>query len=161
MTSSKEIKSSIDEILLNFDFSDQFNEQDDIIRLLANELLVNAFYHQLGEDQDRLSEIILDTPVLLQLARNENSVLLRVEDTNGGFLYEKMLASLSRGFKDKTPLQDTEGAGLGLYFVFKMTNQLILNLKENGTEIICMFDLNKRYKEYMKRVSSLHYYTGK
>ena len=161
LSSSKEIKNSIDEVLSNFDFSDQFNEQKDIIRLLANELLVNAFYHQLGEDQDRSSEILLETPVPIQLARNESSVLLRVEDTNGGFPYEKMLASLSRGFRDKTPRQDTEGAGLGLYFVFKMTNQLILNLKENCTEIICMFDLNKRYKEYMKRVSSLHYYTGK
>ncbi len=161
LSSSLDIKSGIESVLSDFDLSEQFNEQKDIIRLLSNELLVNAFYHQLGEDQDRSSEVKLETPVPLQLARNESSVLLRVEDRNGGFPYDKMFASLSRGFREKTPRQDTEGAGLGLYFVFKMTNQLILNLKEHGTEIICMFDVNKRYKEYMKRVSSLHYYTGK
>jgi anti-sigma regulatory factor (Ser/Thr protein kinase) len=158
--SSDKIKEGIDEVLSDFDFTDFFSEQQDILRLLSNELLVNAFYHQLGEDQDRSSTITLEKSIPLQLARNESSVLLRVEDKNGGFPYEKMLASLTRGFKDKTPKQETQGAGLGMYFVFKMSNQVILNLKDNGTEIICMFDINKRYKEYMKRVSSLHYYTG-
>ncbi|MCO4794149.1 MAG: ATP-binding protein, partial [Bacteriovoracaceae bacterium] len=135
-------------------------EQEDIIRLLANELLVNAFFHRPEIDPDRTATIVLPKSIPIQLSRNEKSILLRVEDYNGGFAYDKLLGSLSRGFKEKKPRHDTGGAGLGFYFVFKMANQVIVNIKETGTEIICMFDANKRYKEYMKRVSSLHYFKG-
>ena len=79
------------------------------------------------------------------------------------FQFEKLLDSLIRGFKEKTPRkkegESAGGAGLGLYFIFKMANQTILNVtKDKGTEIICVVDANKRYKEYMARVSSLLFF---
>lgn len=161
--SSEEIKNGIDSALEKIQFDKYFNSPIDIVRLLANELLMNAFYHGQDVNSDREKKIYLETPIPFEIGVNEKGILLRIIDRNGGFSYDKMLSSLARGFRKKSPRRDAGGgAGLGFYFVFKMANQVILNVTENeGSEIICLIDASRRYKQYMQRVSSLHYFLGK
>jgi phosphoserine phosphatase RsbU/P len=161
--SSCEVKKELNNILDNINYEKNFKSSVDIVRLLSNELLMNAFYHNKSATADRTSNVLLEKPVIFELGLNNQGILIKVTDTNGGIQFEKLLDSLIRGFKEKTPRkkegESAGGAGLGLYFIFKMANQTILNVtKDKGTEIICVVDANKRYKEYMARVSSLLFF---
>ena len=161
-TSSAQIKEKLDYVLNQLNFENYFKYPTDFIRLISNELLMNAFYHGQGRKNRKENVEVKEDPIVFEVGANERGILLRIIDFNGGFEYNKMLSSLIRGFKEKTPRQDTDGAGLGLYFVFNMGNQVIFNVTQNkGTEIISIIEANKRYKHYMQRVSSLHYHLEK
>ena len=161
LTSSEEIKLKLKPLLEKINFENQFNSSFNVVYLLSNELLMNAFFHHKNVRSLRTENVSLDTPVEFEIRVNSRGILFKVKDTNGGFPYEKIVSSLSRGFKEKAPRAQAtvkEGAGLGLNFVYKMANQVIFNVTEGeGTEIICLIESSKRYKQYLQRVTSLHY----
>jgi sigma-B regulation protein RsbU (phosphoserine phosphatase) len=64
-----------------------------------------------------------------------------------------------RSFKDKTVMDKKDGAGLGLYLTFLHSNQFIVNFREDcQTEVICVIDKEKRYKQYKERIRSFHFF---
>jgi sigma-B regulation protein RsbU (phosphoserine phosphatase) len=70
-----------------------------------------------------------------------------------------VLDNLVRSFKEKSPLDKKDGAGLGLYLTFLHSNQFIVNLRPGfRTEVICIIDKNKRYKQYKSRIRSFHFF---
>jgi hypothetical protein len=160
---SGEIKTKLKSLLDKINFEDQLNSSFNIVYLLSNELLMNAFFHQKNVKTERTENIELENAVEFVIGINTRGILFKVKDTNGGFPLTQIINSLSRGFKEKAPRAKTTteaGAGLGLYFTYKMSNQLILNNTEGvGSEVVCVIENAKRYIQYKQRVSSLHYFT--
>jgi sigma-B regulation protein RsbU (phosphoserine phosphatase) len=97
--------------------------------------------------------------VQLALGMDDKGVALSVQDSFGGLSYSTLIESLRRSFAEKTAMDKKDGAGLGLYLTFLHSNQFIINFRENfRTEVICIIDKNKRYKNYKQRIRSFHFF---
>lgn len=169
LSDSKFTNEMIKDALEHFDFKDYFSSPLEYIQVMANELISNSLYK--GPNKKR-SEQGLDgvdrkTPVFLKgsdlvqvtLAKDENGLALSVQDSFGGLNYEVLIESLTRSFREKTVMDKKDGAGLGLYLTFLHSNQFIINFRENyRTEVICIIERNKRYKNYKQRIRSFHFF---
>ncbi len=168
---SNQIDELIQEVISQFDFSDYFVAPESYLKVVANELITNSVYkgpnHRRKEKGldvlDRSSRITIDSSdeVQFKLGMDEKRVCLSVVDLYGGLSYDLLISSLIRSFKDKTILEKKDGAGLGLYLIYKYSNQLIVNIVPNiQTEIICIIDKTNRYKNYKQRIRSFHFFQG-
>lgn len=135
-------------------------EQSDRLKLMANELLNNAFYHQsTALNHDRQQPINLQhQSIEITIQCSDEATLLSVVDPFGKLCYENLQGALVRGFKEKTPIRQSGGAGLGLYLCFNFSHQLIVNVIPNHrTEIICVIEHKRRYKDHQARITSFHF----
>jgi len=159
----------IQEALGHFDFKDYFSSPNEYLAVMANELISNSLYkgpnrkrtEQGLEGHDRKSPVFLKGADLVQvtLGMDQKGIALSVQDSFGGLSYELLIASLMRSFNEKTVMDKKDGAGLGLYLTFLHSNQFIINYRENfRTEVICIIDKNKRYKNYKQRIRSFHFF---
>ncbi|HXH76330.1 MAG TPA: hypothetical protein VNJ08_15270 [Bacteriovoracaceae bacterium] len=169
LSDSKFTNEMITESLKHFDFQDYFASPKEYIEVMANELISNSLYkgpnkkrHEQGLDTpDRKAPVFLKGSELVQvtLGMDDKGVGLSVQDSFGGLNYDTLIASLKRSFNEKTPMEKKDGAGLGLYLTFLHSNQFIINFRENfRTEVICIIDKNKRYKNYKQRIRSFHFF---
>ena len=169
LSDSKYTDELIQDVLKHFDFNDYFASPTDYIRVMANELVSNSLYkgpNRRREEQgldaaDRKSPVYLKGSDLVQVTvgMDDRGVGLSVQDSFGGLDYETLIGSLKRSFAEKTVMEKKDGAGLGLYITFLHSNQFIVNHRENfRTEVICIIDRNKRYKNYKQRIRSFHYF---
>jgi sigma-B regulation protein RsbU (phosphoserine phosphatase) len=160
---------TIDETLGALDLSDYFSSLIEYLKLVANELITNSLYKgpnlrrckQGLESLDRYSPVFLadSDHVRITIAKDNKGLALSVLDTFGGLTYELVISSLMRSFKDKTVMDKKDGAGLGLYLTFLHSNQFIVNFREDcQTEVICVIDKEKRYKQYKERIRSFHFF---
>ena len=145
-------------------FSDQLSEavKMEVMQLVGEELLSNAFYHSNGDGShiERGREVILtpDKEVEFMVAVNYEYVVMSVKGPTSFISKEKVLSSIARGYKEKSPLDGKTGAGLGLYMIYENCNQLwVINGGENCGQIICVFEKFNRYKKARERVTSFHY----
>ncbi|MGZ3806718.1 MAG: SpoIIE family protein phosphatase [Bacteriovorax sp.] len=134
----------------------------DVLRLVSEELLSNAFYHSGGEGTHRArgEEIILtpDKEVECLLAVSFEYVVISVKGPSCFSSREKIIASIRRGYEEKTPLPGMNGAGLGLYMIYENCNQFwIINDKAGRGQIICVFEKFNRYKKAKERITSFHF----
>lgn len=169
LSDSKHTNEMIHEALVHFDFKDYFSSPIEYIQVMANELISNSLYkgpnrrrHEQGLDSvDRRDPVFLKGSELVQvkLAMNANGVALSVQDSFGGTNYQTLINSLKRSFEEKTVMEKKDGAGLGLYLTYLHSNQFIINYRENfRTEVICIIEKNKRYKNYKQRIRSFHFF---
>lgn len=169
LSDSKFTNEMIQDALTNFDFQDYFSSPIEYIKVMANELISNSLYkgpnkkraEQGLETPDRKSPVFLKGSDLVQvtLGMDTKGVALSVQDSFGGLSYELLIASLKRSFDEKTVMEKKDGAGLGLYLTFLHSNQFIINFRENfRTEVICIIEKNKRYKNYKQRIRSFHFF---
>lgn len=169
LSDSKFTNEMIQEALGHFDFNEYFASPIEYIKVMANELISNSLYKgpnrkrtEQGLDSvERKSPVFLKGTDLVQVALGMDSkgVALSVQDSFGGLSYEILIKSLKRSFEEKTVLDKKDGAGLGLYLTFLHSNQFIVNYRENfRTEVICIIDKNKRYKNYKQRIRSFHFF---
>lgn len=169
LSDSKFTTEMITDALGHFDFKDYFSSPLEYIQVMANELISNSLYkgpnrrrsEQGLESADRKAPVFLKGSELVQvsLAKDESGIALSVQDSFGGLSYELLIESLIRSFREKTALDKKDGAGLGLYLTFLHSNQFIVNYRENfRTEVICIIDRNKRYKNYKQRIRSFHFF---
>lgn len=169
LSDSKYTNEMIQEALGHFDFQDYFSSPIEYIQVMANELISNSLYkgpnrrrQEQGLDSvNRRDPVFLKGSELVQvtLAMNEKGVALSVQDSFGGLNYETLMSSLKRSFAEKTAMDKKDGAGLGLYLTFLHSNQFIINYRENfRTEVICIIEKNKRYKNYKQRIRSFHFF---
>lgn len=169
LSDSKHTDELILDVLNHFDFKDYFSSPSEYIRVMANELVSNSLYKgpnkrrsEQGLDaHDRKAPVHLKGSDLVQvtLGMDANGVALSVQDSFGGLDYGTLIASLKRSFAEKTAMDKKDGAGLGLYITFLHSNQFIVNHRANfRTEVICIIDKNKRYKNYKQRIRSFHYF---
>ena len=143
-------------------FNDDFSEaiRPEVLQLVAEELLSNAFYHSGDIQAERGREIILtpDKEVEFLFAVNADNVIVSVKGPSGFSSRDKLISSIMRAYKEKSPLQGDGGAGLGLYMVYEKSNQFwVINGGENSGQIICVFEKFNRYKKAKERVTSFHY----
>lgn len=169
LSDSKFTNEMIQDALSNFDFQDYFSSPIEYIKVMANELISNSLYkgpnkkraEQGLDTPDRKSPVFLKGSDLVQVALGMDSkgVALSVQDSFGGLTYDLLIASLKRSFAEKTVMEKKDGAGLGLYLTFLHSNQFIINFRENfRTEVICIIEKNKRYKNYKQRIRSFHFF---
>lgn len=169
LSDSKFTNEMVKDALSHFDFKEYFNSPLEYIQVMANELISNSLYK--GPNRRReaqgLSSPDRKTPVFLKgadlvqvtLAMDAKGVALSVQDSFGGLSYDILVQSLKRSFDEKTPMEKKDGAGLGLYLTFLHSNQFIINYRENfRTEVICIIERNKRYKNYKERIRSFHFF---
>ena len=169
LSDSKHTNEMIENALGEFDFQDYFSSPTEYIQVMANELISNSLYKgpnkkrsEQGLDSvDRRSPVFLKGSDLVQvtLGMDSKGVALAVQDSFGGLNYKLLIASLKRSFEEKTVMEKKDGAGLGLYLTYLHSNQFIINYRENfRTEVICIIDKNKRYKNYKQRIRSFHFF---
>lgn len=169
LSDSKNTNELIQDALGNFDFKDYFSSPIEYIQVMANELISNSLYKgpnkrrlEQGLDmQDRKSPVFLKGSDLVQvtLGMDNKGVALSVQDSFGGLTYDLLIASLKRSFTEKTVMEKKDGAGLGLYLTFLHSNQFIVNFRKDfRTEVICIIERNKRYKNYKQRIRSFHFF---
>lgn len=169
LSDSKYTNEMIQEALNTFNFKDYFASPIEYIQVMANELISNSLYKgpnrkrsEQGLDSvDRKSPVFLKGSDLVQvtLGMDSKGVALSVQDSFGGLHYDVLINSLKRSFEEKTVMEKKDGAGLGLYLTFLHSNQFIVNFRENfRTEVICIIEKNKRYKNYKQRIRSFHFF---
>ena len=158
---SKLIDESLDCLFNRIVIGPFFDSPLGYLKLLGNELLMNAFYSSQHNNKSRSEKILLDCDIELNLGVDENFLVLSVKDPFGTLSRNQLIKSLERGFREKTPVHKSGGAGLGLYMTLLSTNQIIINVKENQyTEIICVIDRSKRIKTFKGRTTSFNLYEG-
>ena len=169
LSDSKFTNEMVTDSLKNFDFEEYFSSPVEYIQVMANELISNSLYkgpnkrraEQGLDTPDRKSTVFLKNSDLVQvtLGMDEKGVALSVQDSFGGLSYELLISSLKRSFAEKTVMEKKDGAGLGLYLTFLHSNQFIINYrKDYRTEVICIIEKNKRYKNYKQRIRSFHFF---
>ena len=169
LSDSKHTNEMIQEALGHFDFQDYFSSPIEYIQVMANELISNSLYkgpnkkrsEQGLEALDRKQPVFLKGSDLVQvtLGMDNKGVALSVQDSFGGLSYDLLIASLKRSFAEKTVMEKKDGAGLGLYLTFLHSNQFIINYRKDfRTEVICIIEKNKRYKNYKQRIRSFHFF---
>lgn len=169
LSDSKHTNEMIQEALQHFDFNEYFASPIEYLQVMANELISNSLYKgpnrkrsEAGLDSlDRKSPVFLKGSELVQvtLGMDNKGVALSVQDSFGGLSYELLIKSLKRSFEEKTVMDKKDGAGLGLYLTFLHSNQFIINYRKDfRTEVICIIDKNKRYKNYKQRIRSFHFF---
>jgi sigma-B regulation protein RsbU (phosphoserine phosphatase) len=169
LSDSKHTNEMVQEALGHFDFKDYFSSPVEYMQVMANELISNSLYkgpNRKRQDQgldmiDRRSPVFLKGSDLVQvtLGMDQKGVALSVQDSFGGLTYELLIKSLIRSFEEKTVMEKKDGAGLGLYLTFLHSNQFIINFRQNfRTEVICIIEKNKRYKNYKQRIRSFHFF---
>lgn len=151
-----------------FDMSSKFTDnlseavKPEVLKLVSEELLSNAFYHSGGDGNPivRGQEILLtpDKEVEFLCAVNSDFVILSVKGPTSFSSREKVISSINRGYKEKAPLDGKNGAGLGLYMIYENSNQFwVINSGPNCGQMICVFEKFNRYKKARERVTSFHY----
>lgn len=169
LSDSKNTNEIITDALGDFDFEGFFTSPVEYIQVMANELISNSLYkgpnkrrqEQGLEAPDRKSPVFLKGSDLVQvtLGMDAKGVALSVQDSFGGLTYDLLMASLKRSFNEKTVMDKKDGAGLGLYLTFLHSNQFIVNFRKDfRTEVICIIEKNKRYKNYKQRIRSFHFF---
>jgi len=169
LSDSKFTNELFQDSLAHFDFKDYFASPIEYLQVMANELISNSLYkgpnkkrRAVGQDSvDRKSPVFLKGSDLVQvtLGMDDKGVALSVQDSFGELSYEILISSLKRSFEEKTAMDKKDGAGLGLYLTFLHSNQFIINYKQGyRTEVICIIDKNKRYKNYKQRIRSFHFF---
>jgi phosphoserine phosphatase RsbU/P len=168
LSDSKNTNEIIQQALSNFNFDEYFSSPTEYLQVMANELISNSLYkgpnrrrqEQGLEGADRKSPVFLKGAELVQvtIGMDSKGVALSVQDSFGGLSYDTLIASLIRSFREKTVMDKKDGAGLGLYLTFLHSNQFIVNYRENlRTEVICIIEKNRRYKNYKQRIRSFHF----
>jgi sigma-B regulation protein RsbU (phosphoserine phosphatase) len=169
LSDSKYTNEMVQEALGHFDFTDYFSSPIEYLQVMANELISNSLYkgpnrkrQEAGmESPDRKSPVFLKGSDLVQvtLGMDSKGVALSVIDSFGGLSYDLLMSSLKRSFAEKTVMEKKDGAGLGLYLTFLHSNQFIINYRKDfRTEVICIIEKNKRYKNYKQRIRSFHFF---
>ena len=156
-----EIEVSVCNVIKQFDFNNTFEASVDYLKLMANELLNNAFFNTTDEEIDRANKKIIldkDKKIIFTMGKDDHYIIFSIQDDYGLLSRDKIIQCLARSFQEKTPLNKKGGAGLGLYLTFSHSNQLIINREKNiKTEVIIIIDCNRRYKKYKERITSLHF----
>ncbi len=96
---------------------------------------------------------------LLRYACDGRYFAVSVEDRFGELKKETILEHLlrARNEKGRPKLDDSRGAGLGLYFILSSVTSFIVNVTPQArTEVLCLFDLRQRGREQRTCAKSLH-----
>jgi len=169
VASSEKIMEIVSQMIDKFDLSTYFGPLKDFLATVSVELVSNAVFDAAKKPSGELKYYNLDRTeahaldlrekVLFKMGRGEKLMAISVEDNFGGLKRDIILNGILRAMREKMPKTDTAGAGLGLYMAFGLSSTLVVNLRDDKrTEVIALFDLQKRQKQYKERVTSFHFF---
>jgi sigma-B regulation protein RsbU (phosphoserine phosphatase) len=148
-----EIETSLDSVT----FDEFFDSPKSYLITLSNELISNAFYHADGQEKLRTENAVLEKEVEFRILKNKNYLAISCRDPFGSLTREMIIKNLSRAIEQKVPEQKESGAGLGFYLLYNHSNIISINVKKGQfSEISCIIDVNKRFKKYKERLTSIH-----
>jgi hypothetical protein len=170
---SGERQACIDRILELVDGVPCFTELRSAAATIASELLMNAIFNA-PYDYDRLKPRYKDRPrhqtvalkpgeeVGVEYGFDRELFVLTCRDNFGMLGRDVLRTNLLRsaaGGGAQVRMQ-TAGAGVGLYMVLSLANQLDISVKPgHGTEITTVIGLSKRYVDFERRGNSLNYFS--
>ncbi|MBI2521992.1 MAG: SpoIIE family protein phosphatase [Bdellovibrio sp.] len=167
--SSEKIMEIVSQMIEKFDLTTYFAPLKDYLATVSVELVSNAVFDAVrkpsGElkyynvDRTQSHALELKEKVSFKMGRGEKLMAISVEDNFGGLKRDIILNGILRAMREKMPKTETGGAGLGLYMAFGLSSTLVVNLwDDKRTEVIALFDLQKRQKHYKERVTSFHFF---
>ncbi len=152
----QEIYRKVDEALAEIPLDEFFESPLPYLKQMAVELLMNATSYS------------KNSIVEMELGLSESGIYLTVRDNFGHLNRQQVIEKLERAEREKAPLENhdekpaekqSHGAGLGLYLTFCCCNRFqVVSVPNVRTEITCMIDKNKRYKNFKGRTPSFHYF---
>lgn len=152
----QEIYKKVDEAMSEIPLDEFFESPIPYLKQIAVELLMNATSYS------------KNNIVELELALSETGVYLTVRDNLGNLTREQVISKLGRASEEKSPVEVINktsagglpaGAGLGLYLSFCSCNRFqVVSIPNVRTEITCMIEKNKRYKNFKGRTPSFHFF---
>jgi len=132
----------------------------------ASELLTNAFYNAKRDVQtgkpiffDRRVKVQLEAnePVEVNFGRDEMYFWLIVRDRFGTLDRKTLIRAISRAARERTPLDNTGGAGLGIHLLFTWATEVnILVEPARSSTIACKFLLTPRNRVFDSEPSAIH-----
>lgn len=165
---SKEDFDKINNLLGTLDVDGYFESPIDYLKIISNELLTNAIYHSgEGDTFSRRTSMerreipdLKDCEIIdYSLAVGMDRIAICVVDFTGKLTREVIINNLERSFREREHQDKKGGAGLGLYLAFSYSNQFIVRTDPGkSTEVICVIEKNKRFKNYKERITSFHYF---
>lgn len=158
---SKTIDQVIDHMVEKITIGPFFDSPIEYLKIFGNELLVNAFFSTEHNEKSRTIKLILDVDVHAKLGVDDHCLVFSVKDPYGSLKRERLIEALLRSCREKTPIEQEGGAGLGLYMTLMNSNQVFINVNnKKSTEVICVIDRTKRMKNFKSRITSFNFYEG-
>jgi hypothetical protein len=141
----------------------------ELVSAIVDELVTNALFNAPtdGEGNSRYRDLKRSEHVVLsdsdaatlQFACDGDFIAVSTRDPFGSLQHETVIEYLNRCLV-KGPRQisdDSGGAGLGLYRVFKSVSKFVVNLDPGKqTEVICLIDLRLSMKQFRLATKSFH-----
>ena len=164
---SKKDFEKVEKTIEEFNYEKCFQSPVDYLKIMSNELLTNALYHSGDESRSDLERSIdIELPesdkIIFKIGSDSNFLAISVKDSSGKLTKEIILSNLKRSFETKEHQNENGGAGLGLYLAYSYSNQFIVSTNIGvSSEVICIIDVNKRFKHYKERITSFHYFEQK
>ena len=154
--------------LLDDTFS-QMGKHLDKVKILLNELLTNAIFNAPVDDdkkpkyqlEDRKEIVELDghEHVQVEAGIGEKIAYLKIRDNFGELTRDTLVQYIANGFSKGKASDKCGGAGLGLFFVYKFSNKLIVRRKAGEwMEITVLIEHIKRNKHFTENITSFHYF---
>lgn len=146
----------------------------ELYQTAADELITNALYNaptnEAGERRfahlSRTEEVVLDAGQAIEavFCTDGRKLGIAVSDPFGSLQAETVVAYLGKCFrKGSDQIDDKQGgAGLGLYYLFEMLSQFVVNIRPGErTEIIGVIDVRGRYREFSDRAKSFNVFLAR
>ena len=134
---------------------------------VVDELTTNALYNapidSFGKSKfsflPRTVEISLDAAISITFSCDGRALGIAVSDPFGSLTSTTVTSYLARCSQKKSSqiVQQSGGAGLGLYSVFESLSHLVVNINKNiQTEVIGLLDIRGTYKDFVSQGKSLN-----
>lgn len=161
VSTNLEIPKITQEIIEKIKKSDNQGINTANVHLIIEELLSNAFYH-LPSNQHHLRgvEIKSDDPIIITLELTNDYLNILIDSPATQSVLDQIIKSIQRGQTEKTPLNQTGGAGLGLYLIYEKAHQFWVIESHGRLGIRIVLERFSRNLHAEERITSFHYIKG-
>jgi len=140
------------------------------VELILNELLMNALFDAPVAKDGSHPYVNLDRSEIFPLEEkyrptlsygiSETHLAVSVSDPFGNLDKKTFFSYIHRCFSEKSVLEGAgKGAGMGLFFIFKSLDQMVINVAERReTEVIALIDHRGSLGELKRRRHSFHFF---
>lgn len=146
----------------------------ELFETAADELITNALFNAPTDDDgercfahlSRTEEVVLPAGKEVQavFCTDGRRLGISVQDPFGSLEAETVVAYLGKCFRKGSDQVDDKqgGAGLGLYYLFEMLSQFVVNIRPGErSELIGIIDIRGRYRDFSDRPKSFNVFLSR